>query len=231
MACTSFSIWAAAASGTTVLPLTRTGQTPALFRAGLMSESGTPSAGITAMLDALQEGDVQAGTELFPLVYQELRRLAAWKMAGEAPGQTLQPTALVHEAWLRLFGPKTPHWENRAHFFAAAGEAMRRILVESARRKKRLKRGGQLQRVEMDELNLASPMPDEELLALDEAMDRLSEADPRAGEVVNLCFFVGLTQEEAARELGVSLSTVERTWAFARAWLFRELERAKGLAV
>jgi RNA polymerase sigma factor (TIGR02999 family) len=196
-----------------------------------MNDSGTPEAGITAMLDALEVGDVQAAGELFSRVYQELRRLAAWRMAAEAPGHTLQPTALVHEAWLRLFGGKTPHWNNRAHFFEAAGKAMRRILVESARRKKRLKRGGQLERVEMDEANLSCPMPDQDLLALNEALDRLGEADPRAVEVVNLCFFVGLTHEQAARELGVSLSTIERTWAFARAWLFRELERSKGLAV
>jgi RNA polymerase sigma factor (TIGR02999 family) len=195
-----------------------------------VNESGTPDAGITAMLDALERGDVLAAEGLFPVVYAELRRMAAWKMAGEAPGQTLQPTALVHEVWLRLFGGKNPHWENRAHFFAAAGEAMRRILVENARRKRRLKRGGQMQRVELDEVNLPSPMPDEDLLALDEALDRLAKADPRAGELVKLCFFVGLTQEQAARELGVSLSTVERTWAYARAWLFRETQRAKGLA-
>jgi RNA polymerase sigma factor (TIGR02999 family) len=194
-----------------------------------MNDSGTPDQGITAMLDALEQGDVQATEGLFPVVYAELSRMAAWKMAGEVPGQTLQPTALVHEAWLRLFGGKKPQWKNRAHFFAAAGEAMRRILVESARRKKRLKRGGQMQRVELDEVNLPSPMPDEDLLALDEALNRLEKADPRAGEVVKLCYFVGLTQEQAAKELGVSLSTVERTWAFARAWLFREIQRTKGL--
>src|SRR5262249_25866188 len=152
----------------------------------------------------------------------ELRKLAAGKMAREAPGHTLQPTALVNEAWLRIFGSNDSHWENRAHFFAAAGEAMRRILVENARRKKSLKRGGRLQRVDIEDVNLASPMPDEDLLALDHGLQRLTAIDPRAGEVVNLCFFVGLTQEQAAKELGLSLSTVERTWAFARAWLFRE---------
>ncbi len=163
------------------------------------------------------------------MLYKELRQIAAQKMAGEAPGHTLQPTALVHEAWLRLAGPgKEPHWKNRAHFFGAAAEAMRRILVDSARRKQRVKRGGQRQRVDVDELELPSPMPDEELLALDEALNKLGEFDPRAAEVVKLCFFVGLTQEEAANELGVSLATVERTWAFARAWLFREVQKGKG---
>jgi RNA polymerase sigma factor (TIGR02999 family) len=192
-----------------------------------MSISDTPRLDITAALDAIERGDLETAEQFFPVVYAELRRLAAWKMAGEAPGQTLQPTALVHEAWLRMFGNKHPHWQNRAHFFAAAGEAMRRILVENARRKMRLKRGGQLQRVEMDEVQLPSPMPDEDLLAVDEALNRLAEVNPRANEVVKLCFFVGLTQEQAATELGVSLSTVERSWAFGRAWLFREIQRAR----
>lgn len=191
-----------------------------------MNDSGVPNPGITSVLDALERGDVQAG-ELFPVVYQELRRLAAWKMAAEAPGHTLQATALVNEAWIRLFGGKNPHWENRAHFFSAAGEAMRRILVENARRKKRIKRGGDLERVELDEFKLASPMPDDDLLALDEALGQLNEIDPRASDVVNLCFFVGLTQPEAAKELGVSVSTVERNWAFARAWLFRAIQKSK----
>ena len=162
--------------------------------------------------------------QLLAQVYQELRRIAAYKMAAEPPGQTLQPTALVHEAWLRL-GGRDQQWENRAHFFAAAGEAMRRILVENARRKHRLKRGGNLERVNLDDLDLPSPMPDEELLALNDALDRLEAADPRAAELVKLCFFAGLTQEQAAAELGVSISTVERTWAFARAWLYRELQK------
>ena len=172
----------------------------------------------------MRQGDPQAAEQLLAQVYQELRRVAAYKMAGEPAGQTLQPTALVHEAWLRLGGPEQ-RWENRAHFFAAAGEAMRRILVENARRKHRLKRGGNLERVNLDDLDLPSPMPDEELLALNEALDRLEAADARAAELVKLCFFAGLTQEQAAAELGVSISTVERTWAFARAWLFRELRQ------
>jgi len=180
---------------------------------------------MTRVLERAQQGDPNAAAELLPLVYQELRRLAAHKMANEAPGHTLQPTALVHEAWLHLGGDKQPTWQNRAHFFGAAAEAMRRILVDRAREKKALKRGGDLQRVDIDALELPSPLPDDELLALDEALDRLSTVDTRAAEMVKLCFFVGLTQEEAARELGVSLSTAERLWGFARAWLLREVRK------
>jgi RNA polymerase sigma factor (TIGR02999 family) len=156
-----------------------------------------------------------------------LRRLAAWLLANEKPGQTLQATALVHEAWLRLAGKDDPNWQGRRHFFGAAAEAMRRILVENARRKKRLKHGGQWERVDLEGLDIAAPLEDDELLAVDEALDRLTEADPRAAELVKLCFFVGLTQEQAAKELGISISTVERTWAFARAWLFREIQKGQ----
>lgn len=184
---------------------------------------------VTHILEAIQQGNPKAAGELLPLVYDELRKLAAHKMAGERPGQTLQPTALVHEAWLRLVGDRAPDFENRAHFFAAAAEAMRRILVETARRKKRLKHGGQLERVDADAVELPLPMPDDELLALDDALDGLATVDPRAAEVVKLCYFVGLTKERAAHELDISLSTAERLWAFARAWLFREMQkRAKG---
>src|SRR5713101_2335428 len=161
---------------------------------------------VTRLLDGISEGDPQAADKLLPLVYEQLRHLAASKMANEAPGQTLQPTALVHEAWLRLAGNENQKWDGRAHFFAAAAEAMRRILVESARRKSRLKHGGELKRVDVDEVELPLPMPDEELLALDEALDRLATVDSRAAEVVRLCFFVGLTQEQAAKELGFSLA-------------------------
>jgi RNA polymerase sigma factor (TIGR02999 family) len=179
---------------------------------------------ITRILEAMQHGEPGASDKLLAEVYLELRQLAAHKMAGEAQGHTLQPTALVHEAWLRLDGGNQP-FANRAHFFAAAGEAMRRILVENARRKKRLKRGGDQKPVDLGDYDIAAPMPDEELLALDEALNRLAETDTRAAELVKLCFFVGLTQEQAANQLGVSISTVERTWAYARAWLFRELTR------
>src|SRR6185436_12587890 len=140
---------------------------------------------------------------------------AAHKMAQELPGHTLQPTALVHEAWLRLVGDEAPRFANRAHFFGAAAEAMRRILVESARRKKREKHGGDMVRVDVDAVEVPLPMPDDELLALDEALNRLAIVDLRAAEVVKLCFFVGLTQEQAAKELGLSLATAERLWSFA----------------
>ncbi len=181
---------------------------------------------ITQILHAIEHGDAKATDELLPLVYHELRRLAAHKMAGEASGHTLQPTALVHEAYLRLVGPgQAQQWDGRGHFFAAAAEAMRRILVESARRKKRLKHGVQLERVDVDAVELPLPMPDDELLALDEALDRLATVDSRAADVVKLCFFVGLTQEQAAKELSISLATAERLWSFARAWLFREMQK------
>jgi RNA polymerase sigma factor (TIGR02999 family) len=187
------------------------------------AEAGGP---VTRILERAQQGDPTAAAELLPLVYNELRRLAAHRMAQEAAGQTLQPTALVHEAWLRLAGPdQQARYQNRAHFFGAAAEAMRRILVDRAREKKALKRGGNLERMDIDALELPSPMPDDELLALDEALDRLTKVDTRAAEMVKLCFFVGLTQEEAARELGVSLSTGERVWGFARAWLLREVRK------
>lgn len=177
-----------------------------------------------------QPGQISS-SQWVPTIYAELRRLAAEKMAHEAPGQTLQATALVHEAWLRLGADAQPRWESRAHFFASAAEAMRRILIEAARRKQRLKHGGHLERVNADEIDLPMVLPMEtgELLMLDEALNRLLKVNARATQVVNLCFFLGLTHEEAARELGVSLSTVERLWSFARAWLFGELRNASKL--
>jgi RNA polymerase sigma factor (TIGR02999 family) len=182
---------------------------------------------ITRLLHKMREGDPEAAGELLPHVYHELRTLAARKMAHEAPGQTLQPTALVHEAWLRLGIGEGARFPSRAYFFAAAGEAMRRILVEAARRKKRLKHGGSLERVDIENVGLASPLPDDDLLALDEALTRLAELHPRAAELVKLLFFVELTQEQAAKELGISVATVERRWAFARAWLFREIQKSR----
>jgi len=183
---------------------------------------------VTQIVKAIEQGDAGATDELLPMVYHELRRLAAHKMAGEAPGHTLQPTALVHEAYLRLVGPnQSREWDGRGHFFAAAAEAMRRILVDSARRKKRLKHGGELQRVDLADVELPMPMPDEELLALDDALDRLASVDTRAAQVVKLCFFVGLTQEQAGREMGISLATTERLWSFARAWLFQEMRKQR----
>src|SRR5690349_1314161 len=180
---------------------------------------------VTQILAELEQGQNRAAEALLPLVYDGLRRLAAWHLANERPGQTLQATALVHEAYLRLVGKGDPQWEGQRHFFAAAAEAMRRILVENARRKKRLKRGGHLERVDFEETEIPSPMPDDDLLAMDEALNQLAAIEPRAAELVKLCFFVGLTQEQAAKQLGISVSTVERTWTFARAWLFREIER------
>ena len=180
---------------------------------------------VTRILDAIQQGDPLAAEELLPLVYEELRRLASRKMAHEEPGQTLQATALVHEAWLRLTGSGGPGWNSRDHFFRVAAEAMRRILIDNARRKHALRHGGQLTRAEGDRVIdlLPQPMPDDELLALDAALDRLMEFNPRAAELVKLCYFVGLTREQAARKLDVSVST-ERLWAFARAFLHREIE-------
>lgn len=180
---------------------------------------------VTEWQDALQQNQPKAAEELLPLLYNELRKLAAHKMANERPGQTLQPTALVHEVYLRLVGSDRPQrWDNRGHFFAAAAEAMRRILVERARRRRALKYGGQLQRVDVDEVELAQSVPDDQLLSLDDALNRLATVDVRAAEVVKLCFFSGLTQAQAARELGVSVATAERLWAFARAWLFDEMQ-------
>ena len=179
-------------------------------------------------MSAGDETDPHVSAQLLPIVYDELRKLAALKLAGEKPGQTLQATALVHEAYLRLLGDgREKRWDGRAHFFAAAAEAMRRILIENARRKKRWKHGGRLERLDIDEVELPVPMPDDELLALDEALDRLVEVDARAADVVKLCFFTGLTQEQAARELGLSRSTAERLWSFARAWLFREMRKGR----
>ena len=186
---------------------------------------------ITRLLEGMRAGDPKAAEELLSRVYRELRALAASKMAHEAPGQTLQATALVHEAWLRLGGGSGQRFPDRAYFFAAVGEAMRRILVERARRKKRLKHGGNLERVDIEHVDLVAPLPDDDLLALDEALTRLAEFDPRAAEVVKLCFFVRLTQEQAAKELGISVATVERTWAFARAWLFREIQKSRNPSI
>ena len=161
----------------------------------------------------------QSASELLPLVYEELRKLAAHKLANEAPGQTLQPTALVHEAWLRLSGNGNQDWDGRGHFFAAAAEAMRRILVESARRKKRIKHGGDHRRVDLEDHDVPVRPPPEEILALDEALTRLEKEDPAAKQVVQLHFFAGLSIEQTAAALGISRATAYRQWAFARAWL------------
>ncbi len=176
---------------------------------------------ITLMLEAVARGERQASSDLLPLVYEELRRLAAARMAREAAGQTLQPTALVHEAWLRLVGEGNRSWENRAHFFGAAAEAMRRILIENARRKSRLKRGGDQVRVDIAELELADTTPDDKILLIDEALEKLKAEDPEKARIVVLKFFGGLTNHEVAQSLGVTERTVERQWAFAKAWMFQ----------
>jgi RNA polymerase sigma factor (TIGR02999 family) len=178
---------------------------------------------VTVILEAIQRGERQAAEELIPLVYDELRSLAARRLAHEAPGQTIQATELVHEAYLRLVGSEAPGWVGRRHFFGAAAEAMRRILIEHARRKQRLKRGGQLQRVEFEGVEIPGLPPDEELLALDEALQQLTHVDPAAANLVKLRFFIGLSHGQAAELLGVSRRTADRTWAFARAWLYQAI--------
>lgn len=183
---------------------------------------------VTRILNAIRDGDAKAGEELLPLVYDELRRLAAYKMAGEAAGHTLQATALVHEAWLRLSGPQQQSWENRAHFFGAAAEAMRRILVEHARRKQSLKRGGGALREELEESDLILTAPPDELLAVHEALDKLAQEDPAAAELVKLRYFVGMTMEEAATALGLAKRTAENLWTYARVWLHREIRKSEG---
>jgi RNA polymerase sigma factor (TIGR02999 family) len=182
---------------------------------------------VTRILEAIQTGEAKAAEELLPLVYEELRRLAARKMANEAPGQTLQPTALVHEAWLRLGGDGQPGWENRAHFFGAASEAMRRILVENARRKLRLKRGGGQDRVELEEWAIAGPAEDEKIIQVHEALDALAQEDPQKAEIVKLRFFVGLGHDEIAALLGVNEKTVRRHWEVAKVRLFQTISSAK----
>jgi RNA polymerase sigma factor (TIGR02999 family) len=178
---------------------------------------------LTVLLRKAEGGDEAAAHEILPLVYGELRRLAAAKLAHEAPGQTLQPTALVHDAWLRLGGDKQPHWQNRAHFFGAAAEAMRRILIDNARRKQRDKHGGGLRRVNGENLDVAITTDSETLLAVDGALARLAGHDPIGARLIELRFFAGLSNVEAARVIGLSERTAKRTWAYARAWLHKEL--------
>jgi RNA polymerase sigma factor (TIGR02999 family) len=179
---------------------------------------------LTRLLDAAAAGEPRAAAELLPLVYAELRRLAGVRMASERAGHTLGPTALVHEAYLRLVGTGQPqNWDGRGHFFAAAAEAMRRILVEAARKKGRQRHGGGQRRIDLDDRHLAAESPGDDLLAIDEALTRLAELDPKRAELVKLRYFAGLTMPEAAVALGISLATAERYWAFARAWLYAEL--------
>jgi RNA polymerase sigma factor (TIGR02999 family) len=182
---------------------------------------------VTQLLTGIEKGDPHASSQLLPLVYDELRRLAAHRLAQESPGQTLQPTALVHEAYLRLLGDDAEaHWDSRGHFFGAAAEAMRRILVENVRRKQALKRGGGLGRDELDKAQLLAPEPSEDLLALDEALTQLAETDRTAADLVQLRYFGGMAMPEAAKVLGLSLRTAERLWTYARAWLYQQIKNA-----
>jgi len=183
--------------------------------------------GVTRVLERAQKGDPRAAAELLPLVYDELRRLAAAKMAHERPDQTLQPTALVHEAWLRLAGNKNQEWNGRAHFFGAAAEAMRRILIENARRKAAARHGGGQARLDIQEIEIGAPGKDDELLAVHEALDRLAAQDRQKAELVKLRYFAGLTTQEAAQVLGISVPTADRWWNYSRAWLFEEIEQRR----
>lgn len=182
-------------------------------------------ADVTQILSQIESGDPTAADQLLPLVYDELRKLAAVRLANEKAGHTLQATALVHEAYLRLLGndaAERMQWNGRGHFFSAAAEAMRRILVESARRKQQVKRGGDRQRISLERLQLAAPVPGDDLLALDESLQRLEAEDPAAAKLVALRYFAGLTMPQAAEALGISLRTAERNWTYARSWLHRD---------
>jgi len=193
-----------------------------------MSNDAPKSAGdITRVLERAQKGDPNAADELLPLVYNELRRLAAAKMARERPDQTLQPTALVHEAWLRLGGDAQPAWQNRAHLLGAASEAMRRILVENARRKLRLKHGGGNERIELHESAIEAPVDDEKILQVNEALDALAAEDPQRAQIVKLRFFAGLNHDEIAALLGVNEKTVRRHWEVAKVRLFQNIRAAQ----
>ncbi len=191
--------------------------------------SVSPMTDVTRILSAIEQGDPHAAEQLLPLVYDELRKLAAQKLAQEKPGQTLQATALVHEAYLRLVDVKdAQHFNSRGHFFAACAEAMRRLLVDAARGKDSLKRGAGRDRCPLDEASIVAPRDDEDLLAVDEALDRLAATDRQAAELVKLRFFAGLTSEQAAEALGVSARTAGRIWAYARVFLLKELRRQRG---
>jgi RNA polymerase sigma factor (TIGR02999 family) len=179
---------------------------------------------VTLILQAIERGEMHSSEELIPLVYDELRRLAAVRLAGEPAGQTLQPTALVHEAWMRLIAGQAQSWENRAHFFAAAAEAMRRIMIERARRKSRIKHGGGQERVNIETFDIADALPDEKILLVDEALERLEREDPETAQIVKLRFFGGLNNDEIAKITGINGRTVRRQWDYAKAWLFKRIQ-------
>jgi len=182
---------------------------------------------VTQILNAIERGEPNAAAELLPLIYTELRRLANYRLTQETPGQTLQATALVHEAWLRLVGSEAggeeSKWRGRRHFFGAAAEAMRRILIDRARRKRSERHGGDLHRVELEGVEIIAPLPDDQLLGLHEALDELARQDPAAAELVKLRFFIGLTHEQAAELLGLNRTAADHLWVFARAWLFQQI--------
>ncbi len=183
---------------------------------------------VTRLLTDIEEGREHSADELLAVVYEELRRMAAHRMAAESPGHTLQPTALVHEAWLSLVAAPAQSWQNRAHFFGAAAEAMRRILIASARRKLTQRRGARAGHLDVDEIEIASPEPDDQLLALNDALERFAALEPKQAELVKLRYFVGLKIEEAAEVLGISIATAKRWWAYARAWLYHEIQAPSG---
>lgn len=190
------------------------------------TRSEQPMSEATLLLSAVQQGDPEAVAKLLTLVYEELRQLATHRMARETPGQTLQPTELVHEAWLRLVGGKIPKFENRAHFFSAAAEAMRRILIERARRKLTERHGGGYERVDLENLDLAEPRANQQMLDVHEVLDNLAKDHPIQAEVVKLRYFVGMTNEETAQILGISVATVKNYWTFARTWIFHEIKNS-----
>lgn len=184
---------------------------------------------LTRILQSMESGDPKAAEELLPLIYGELRKLAASKMANEQPNQTLQPTALVHEAWLRLTGNENLKWNGRAHFFGAAAEAMRRILIDNARRKQAARHGGGKERLDIQDIEIAAPAKEDELLAINEALEELGKVDKPKAELVKLHYFVGLTMEECASVLGISVPTARRWWSYARAWLFQKIQSDNGV--
>ncbi len=191
-------------------------------------ERSSASHKITRILDLINKGDIEASQDLFTLVYNELRKMARSQMARESPGHTLQATALVHEAYIRLMADEGSRFQNKAHFFTAAAEAMRRILIEHARRKSRNKRQGNMQRIDLDETLMIQEPKDEELLVLDEALSRLEKHDKEMSDVLKLRFFVGLTVQETAEMLNIAPRTIDRQWAAARAWLYREMQKNSG---
>src|SRR5205823_796541 len=211
---------------TQTIPINHKGKTKGCSQHYLVYPAAQCMADATLLLTAVEQGDARAVEKLLELVYDELRQLAASRMAREAPGQTLQPTALVHEAWLRLVGSKSPKFENRAHFFSAAAEAMRRILIDRARRKLTQRHGGGFERVDLEGQEVAAPGADQQLLAVHEVLDNLAKEHPVEAEVVKLRYFVGMTNEETAKALGISVTTTKSYWTFARTWLLHEIENS-----